>query len=149
MLNYSCWSDRSANDSCPIEKITPNVMVLLFCGKPAFVSNLQTYFSMSLLIDYINLCSSSSLWTSFTILLVSSLMSWIIFDTCSLYIYTTVMFWTFWKLLDLWHRWYLAKPRFDPLLFWHLKKKPYYLTITWSPSFLYFLKLIHDILKQN
>lgn len=92
-------SDRNASDYCPVEKITPNVTVLLVCRKLVFVSTLQIYVSMSLLTDYISLCSSCILWTSFTILLFSSLMSWIIFDICSLYIYISVMFLTFWKLL--------------------------------------------------
>lgn len=140
MLTYRCLSDGNASDPCPIEKIIPNVMVLLLCRKVAFVCNLQTYFSMSLLTDYINLCSSSSLWTSFAILLVSSLMSWIIFHTCSLYIYTTVMFLTFFKLLycdtdD------IGKTQVWSAMFRHLKKKkkPYYFTITWSLSFLWFV----------
>lgn len=123
MLIYRCLSDRNANDSCPIEKNNLRCIGFVLCRTLAFVSNFQTYFSMFLVIDYINLCSSSSLWTSFTILLVSSLMSWITFDTCSLYIYITVMFLTFWKLLhcdtdDIWK---------NPGLIhycWHFRKSP-------------------------
>ena len=143
MLTSRYLSDRNASDSCPIEKMTPNVMVLFLCRKLAFVSNLQTYFIMSLLTD-------KSLFLKYSLNQLYHIAGFLINELDNLWhiqisiYYMTVMFLTFWKLLycDTGVSWQNLCFAYDPLLLWHKTNKQTnknLLPIRWSLSFPWFI----------
>lgn len=98
MNTYRKWC--SANDSCLLEKIIPQDIILLPCkALPSFVSTSTILFQQSFQWLYISM--SLLLWSSETTFLSHWFSHWIkyIFNMYSPYICMRVMFLMFWKVL--------------------------------------------------